>query len=341
MSRYGEKTRPGEAVKDFGQKSSGGGGGGRNLGEEIFTASATWTCPPTVTSVEVVLVSGGGGGGGVGASPTSDYFGGGGGGGGVAHAIIPVSGPAPVVVGAGGAGGAYTGPDTSPGSNYNPFLPGSVGGTSSFGSPTSPVFFKVEGGGAGMGGGLNPAGDWSDGSIDSGWAPAEGGSAGSGGYPGQGSPSGPSNNAYWTLIRAGGRFGNPSTAGGNWQSGGGGVGDSKYRGGTDGVYIDTLDGSVGWVGGGAAWGGNGTAGQNAGQSGEYYTGDASGSQFYGCSHGVAAVANKGGGGFGGRWRPAFPAPASPEAPGQSPPVPSGGGDGGAGGSGVVIVRYWE
>ena len=341
MGRYGQKTRPGEAVSGFGVKSSSGGGASRTLGEEIFNSSATWTCPPTVTFVEVVLVSGGGGGGADMGNPSQGH-GGGGGGGGVAHSIIPVSGPAPVVIGAGGAGGVYVGPATGPGSPTNPWFPGAVGGTSSFGSPTSPVFFYVEGGGAGQGGGKDPNSSFMD--ANAGFAPAMGGSGGSLGYPAEATDSGPPaapNNMTRMNTKSGGKFGNPTYAGGNWVSSGGGQGGPRIQGGSEGIYIETATGTVGWVGAGGMTGEyNSSATHGAGTAG-YNWNTAYPNPYYGCSPGSNAVANKGGGGYGGRVRQAFPAPLSPEAPGMSPPLPSGGANGGIGGSGVAIVRYWQ
>ena len=315
MGRYGQKTRPGEAVSGFGVKSSSGGGASRTLG-----------------------------GGGSDMGNPSQGHGGGGGGGGVAHSIIPVSGPAPVVIGAGGAGGVYVGPATGPGSPTNTWYPGAIGGTSSFGSPTSPVFFYVEGGGGGNGGGKDPSSNWSD--INSGYAPAMGGSAGSLGSAYESPDSGPGaggspNNMTQMTTKTGGRFGNPTYAGPNWAGGGGGQGQNRYQGGSAGIYIPTLSNTVGWVGAGAMRGEyNSSSTHGAGTTG-YYFSTGGPTNYYGCASGSNAVANKGGGGFGGRVRQAFPAPLSPEAPGMSPPLPSGGANGGIGGSGVAIVRYWQ
>ena len=109
---------------------------GLNLNRsETFTAPGTWTKPATTTQVFVVVIGGGGGGSNNYNAPP--FFpkgpGGGGGGGGLRSAVLPVTAPVPVTVGAGGTGG----PDVS--SPYD----GTAGGTTSFGP------FSVGGGGAG------------------------------------------------------------------------------------------------------------------------------------------------------------------------------------------------
>ncbi len=106
--------------------------------EQIFTAPGTWTCPPTVTWVEVTAV--GGGGGGTGAYP--GQTGGGAGGGGVRRDFVPVSGPVPVTIGAGGTVG-------TPAPPFSGSTAGSAGGTTSFGP------FSVGGGGGAAGGGAS------------------------------------------------------------------------------------------------------------------------------------------------------------------------------------------
>lgn len=85
--------------------------GNNQVQTQLFTAPGTWTNPGTVTQVRVTVVGGGGG-----------AFGGGGGAGGLAAAIVPVSAPVTVTVGAGGAGGTN---------------PAGSGGTSSFGPAVS------------------------------------------------------------------------------------------------------------------------------------------------------------------------------------------------------------
>lgn len=100
--------------------------------EQQFTAPGTWTNPGTVVTVEVWCVGGGGGG----AGPAGGFNSGGGGA--VRWAYLPVSGPAPVVVGAGGTAGG-------------PLAYGGVGGDSSFNGPTGLV---SGGGGAAVGSGV-------------------------------------------------------------------------------------------------------------------------------------------------------------------------------------------
>ena len=106
--------------------------------EQIFTSPGTWTCPATVTWVDVTAV--GGGGGGTGSYP--GQTGGGAGGGGVRRDFVPVSGPVPVTIGAGGSVG-------SPAPPIGGSTAGSVGGTTSFGP------FSVGGGGGAAGGGAS------------------------------------------------------------------------------------------------------------------------------------------------------------------------------------------
>jgi len=83
---------------------------------ELFATPgpATWTNPGSVTSVRVTVIGGGGGGGG----PDGGF-------GGAGMAIVPVTGPVNVTVGAGGAAAVA------------PSIIGSPGSTSSFGSAIS------------------------------------------------------------------------------------------------------------------------------------------------------------------------------------------------------------
>lgn len=122
--RYGERARSGEPVGNAGRRQEGG--GAIKVYEEEFLAPGTWTWPGKCSAVEVFIV-GGGGGGGARATQPDDYAINGGGGG-VATFTVPVSGPVPVTVGAGGAGATPTSPGPI----------GAVGGTSSFG-PTASV----------------------------------------------------------------------------------------------------------------------------------------------------------------------------------------------------------
>jgi len=98
---------------------------------QIFRAPGTWTWPGNVSEVEVLIVGGGGGGGSRG--PLNGF---GGGGGRVYYDSVPVTGPVPITIGAGGIAGTGT---TSPNS-------GTAGGTTSFGS------INIGGGGGGAGG---------------------------------------------------------------------------------------------------------------------------------------------------------------------------------------------
>lgn len=184
-ARYGSRTRSGEAVSDLGRRAEAGGGGDPRLGteyEEIFTSPGTWTNPGTVTWVEVFMVGGGGGGGAGGSgTPADNYQGGGGGGGGriIDWTDFEVSGPQPVVVGAGGVGGVR-----SPAVTH-----GSVGGDSTFGAPGPTQMI------AGGGGGGKPGNPSVPGSISSPLTGGGGGggagtsSGGFGRYGGAGSPS--------------------------------------------------------------------------------------------------------------------------------------------------------
>jgi hypothetical protein len=88
---------------------------GGQLQTELFTAPGTWTKPASCTQVKVTVVGGGGAGGG------SSVYNGGVGGFGIA--MVPVSAPVSITVGAGGAG--------------SPSTTGASGGTSSFGPAVS------------------------------------------------------------------------------------------------------------------------------------------------------------------------------------------------------------
>lgn len=126
--RYGDKTRVGEASSKAGRNDP----TILNVYEQEFLAPGTWTWPGKCAAVDVLLVGGGGGGAGHRPSPTLGGYAGGGGG--VAVMSMPVTAPIPVTVGAGGTGGA------TPGVN------GNDGGTSIFGSPSSPTSLQVGGG---------------------------------------------------------------------------------------------------------------------------------------------------------------------------------------------------
>ena len=109
---------------------------GTRVFQEVFNAPGTWTWPGRVSGVEVLIVSGGGGGQTgpttppltVAISPTAWA-----GSGGVGVFTVPVSGPVPVTVGAGGTAVAY--PATPALGLQN----GGNGGSSAFGSLTPPI----------------------------------------------------------------------------------------------------------------------------------------------------------------------------------------------------------
>lgn len=104
-----------------------------------FVSPGTWTWPGTVDTVQVTVV--GGGGGSCTLSPSISAGPGGGGGGAVVTKWVPVSGPVPITIGAGG-----TGNDSYPLTTS--------GGTSYFGSagpgpiPAIPTSTVAAGGGA-------------------------------------------------------------------------------------------------------------------------------------------------------------------------------------------------
>lgn len=114
-----------------------------------FTSPGTWTNPGSITQVQVTVVGGGGGGCRV---PGIANYGSGGGGGAVRTSWVPVSGPVPVTVGAGGTGGSSFPAATNGGvSCFGPLGPGPV--------PTIPAGTFAAGGGA-KGGSSIPAPDY-------------------------------------------------------------------------------------------------------------------------------------------------------------------------------------
>jgi hypothetical protein len=88
--------------------------GGGQFQTELFTAPGTWTKPASCTQVRVTVVGGGGGGS---PSATSAY-------GGLAIALVPVSNPVAITVGAGGAANATGGT-----SSFGPAVSATGGGT--------------------------------------------------------------------------------------------------------------------------------------------------------------------------------------------------------------------
>ena len=104
------------------------------LRQVTYTTPGTWTWPGNIDFVEVILV---GGGGGAGRTPGPVFpTGGAGGGGGVRTVTVPVTGPVPYTIGAGGT--SASGPA--------PTLSNTPGGDTSFGS------YSVGGGGRSRGG---------------------------------------------------------------------------------------------------------------------------------------------------------------------------------------------
>lgn len=191
VARYGDRTRVSQQVSSWGKDVEGGAGGVAPLNVETFTAPGTWTWPGNVDFATVTIVGGGGGSGGVvnfGPNITSS---GSGGGGGVRVETVPVTGPEPVVVGAGGTGGA-----ASPSA---PLRQAGLGGTTSFGS------FSVDGGAGGRESGPVPT---ARNGLN---APADGG----GGGEGNGNPS--------LLQGSGGLYGYPASP---HRFGGGGAGST-------------------------------------------------------------------------------------------------------------------
>lgn len=111
-ARYGSRTRSGEAISNFGRKSSGGGAATASGGTEStvsgykyhkFTSSGTLTVAGATSLKAEVFVIGGGGGSGT----TAGNGAGGGGGGGVYLGVVELpAGSHTITVGGGGAVGA-------------------------------------------------------------------------------------------------------------------------------------------------------------------------------------------------------------------------------------------
>ncbi len=250
--------------------SAGVGGG---ICEATFDASATWTIPDGVSSVDVVAV-GGGGGGGSSQDPSSSKPGAGGGGGGGAvvqatyRAVTPGA-SATITVGAGGAGGVSG-------------VSGTAGGTSSF--VAGGVSVSAPGGSPGAGGF---------------WGAPYAGGTGYGGASGAdyagGEPklySGGSPTEWETLFGGGG--GGSSAAGGN---------AAEISGGDGGPgAVPSLGLFAGYSTAYAGGGGGGSEG--TGGNGSYATSPGLGAAGGGAgnasttSPGGAATANSGSGGGG-------------------------------------------
>ena len=109
--------------------------GGGSIQTEIFAGPGTWTKPASASQVRVTVIGGGGGGGPF--IPSGGIPGKAGGSGGLAVAIVPVSAPVAITVGAGGNAGGSGGT-----SSFGPFVSatgGSAGGAGIGGDGTGTV----------------------------------------------------------------------------------------------------------------------------------------------------------------------------------------------------------
>ena len=285
--------------------------------EQRFTSPGTWTCPPTTTQVEVLVVGGGGGGGGGSSVNPLPGISGGGGGGRVIHRIIPVAGPVPVTVGAGGTRGFF-GPTP---------ISATAGGTSAFGPlgpgpvPAIPAT-TIAAGGGGAGRTWNGPADPTN-SIA---PPIGGGGGGANGsiYTGFGQPVG--TGTYGAPGRISYRP-DPSVYP-VWYSGTGGGGAGGLTDALFGVGGAGLFGFGGGGGGGYWWPGSYVgASTYPVDGGGVGSPNRAGNPYYGPTEvtktGTPGTANTGGGGGGG----------FTESPSNTYKY------GGNGGSGVVIVRW--
>ncbi len=213
-----------------------------------YTSGASnWTCPAGVTGVNVLVVAGGGGGSG---------YGGGGGAGGLVYddfrTVVPTNTYA-YSIGAGGAGGAYTGANASNGSDTTFDTITAVGGGGASSSASAANDGGSGGGGNagyGSGGGSGTQGDSGGGTgygNDGGAGSTSGGNY-LGGAGGGASAAGAAGNAVAGEGGAGGAgrlfagFEAYGTTSGNVASSGS---DGGYFGGGGGGSHDTTDGSCG------------------------------------------------------------------------------------------------
>jgi hypothetical protein len=258
-----------------------------------YTSSGTFT-PALSGYVEVLVVAGGGGGG-------ANHAGGGGGGGFIHEIKYPVVAGTSytVVVGAGGAGGVWSGTDTRRGVNgddsrFASLIAEGGGGGGSRHDGLSPGSQHGRPGGSGGGGGgfeNSVANTWSGGNA----------------ILGQGNAGGTA------TFHAGGGGGGAGGAGGNASSTDGGSANTIGGAGGLGRPCAITGTTVYYAGGGG--GGLHQNGPNGGKGGIGGGGDGGG---YGTLADTAGQANTGGGGGG---------------------ADGGGSAGSAGGSGIVIVRY--
>ena len=277
-----------------------------------FTSPGTFSTDAELEGVEVMVVGGGGGGGG-------NRYGSGGGAGGVimrpASPAYPLSSPAPVVIGSGGAGGVDGGTAGS-------------GSNSTFGTGPMTLIGKGGGGGTSYDGPVYPGRPGGSGAGGTSRPPSSGGSATQPGTHGAGTDYG----------NRGGNYANG--LGGGWApAGGGGAGgqgvDTPTQvpgGGNGGVGVQlSVSGSATYYAGGGASGiyNNLTGpGNHQGIGGNGGGGSSSNSVPGSPGHSAPGdgATNSGGGGCG--------AHGQNYGPGQNATS-----TGKSGGSGIVIVAY--
>lgn len=208
----------------------------RVSGNQVFTASGSFTVPFGVTKIYITAAAGGGGGGGSGGAVNNTSFGGGGGGGGAGQFVIKqsfsVTPGQTIGITPGSPGTAGLANSATAGQGFN----GGNGGTTTVGS-----LLVLSGGGFGGGGGF-------------------GSNVAVGGTPGSGYPNGASGNDG-SLNFATGLGG----AGASGLFGGGGSGGKASRG-----TFSSMLAASGFGGGGGGGGGiypNGDASGIAGNNG--------------------------------------------------------------------------